>query len=239
MTTLGPLKGAPMFRFGLVMAMVMTTAAAAFAAALPCGGPRQVAASYVSSSGKQLEACFDRQTDTVTLRLADAEAITLPVAVSASGARYSDERRTFWEHHGVGRYYIGEALLFEGRPVEPSGYNRAVKSKVVLIARTTADGRAIAYPVTTQPEVTVLTVELPPGAATGWHKHQVPVYAYLLAGTLNVELENGKTFSYQAGDAVVEVVGVYHNGINRGSEPVRLVVVYTGVQGVPNTVKRP
>lgn len=238
MTTLDSLKGTVMLRLVLALVMVATTSAAVFAEALPCGGARQVAASYLASSGKRLEACFDRQTDTVTLRLADAETITLPVAVSASGARYSDERRTFWEHQGVGRYFVGETLLFEGRAVEPSGYSRAVKSQVVVTARNTADGRVIAYPVTTQPEVTVLTVELPPGVATGWHKHQVPVYAYLLAGTLSVELENGKTFSYQAGDAIIEVVGVYHNGTNRGSEPVRLVVVYTGVHGMPNTVKR-
>lgn len=37
-----------------------------------------------------------------------------------------------------------------------------------------------------------MTVDLDPGGETDWHSHQVPVHAYVLAGTLEVELEEGK-----------------------------------------------
>jgi hypothetical protein len=59
--------------------------------------------------------------------------------------------------------------------------------KVIPLKRTTfmTDGRKIAYPKTNSPEVTVVSVEMPPNTETGWHIHPVPVYAYVLAGELS------------------------------------------------------
>lgn len=102
----------------------------------------------------------------------------------------------------------------------------------------TADGKKIAYPVTTNPEVTAMLVEIAPKAETGWHKHDVPVYAYVLAGELEVALEGGKHVTYKSGDAIIEVVGTQHNGINKGKEAVRLVVFYTGIKDQPSVVRR-
>lgn len=101
----------------LIMALVFG-AVPLFAAELPCDpAAGQAAAVYQSPSGKRLAACFDLQQHRVTIRLPDSQVITLPVAVSGSGARYSDGIRTFWEHQGVGRYFEGDAALFEGTPV--------------------------------------------------------------------------------------------------------------------------
>ena len=102
---------------------------------------------------------------------------------------------------------------------------------------TTTDGRKVAYPKTEMPEVTAITVEIPVGGETGWHTHPVPVYAYVLAGELGVEMENGGNYSFKEGDAIVEVVNMAHNGRNTGKMPVKLVVFYTGVEGSPNTIK--
>jgi len=63
-----------------------------------------------------------------------------------------------------------------------------------------------------------MTVEISSGAETGWHLHTVPVYAYVLSGTLDVELADGKVLVFRKGDAVVEVQNLAHNGRNRGSE---------------------
>ncbi len=82
-----------------------------------------------------------------------------------------------------------------------------------------------------------MTVDLPPGAETGWHKHPVPVYAYVVSGTLSVDLDDGTRLTFREGDAVIEVVDTMHNGANRGTEPVRLVVVYCGAEGTPNVVR--
>ena len=81
-------------------------------------------------------------------------------------------------------------------------------------------------------------VELAPGAETGWHKHPIPVYAYVISGNLSVELEDGKCLSFAAGDAVIEVVNTLHNGKNSGTEPVELAVFYLGVKGTPIVIKQ-
>lgn len=102
---------------------------------------------------------------------------------------------------------------------------------------TTTTGQKVSYPKTDSPEVTAVLVEIPVGGETGWHLHPVPVYAYVLSGTLNVEMEKGERFSFKEGDALVEVVNEVHNGRNTGKTPVKLVVFYTGVEGSPITVK--
>lgn len=76
----------------------------------------QVAAVYQSADGRRLQACFDLKQQQVTVRLPDGVLLQLPVAVSGSGARYSDGTRTFLEHQGNGRYFEGDTLLFEGTP---------------------------------------------------------------------------------------------------------------------------
>jgi quercetin dioxygenase-like cupin family protein len=102
---------------------------------------------------------------------------------------------------------------------------------------TTTTGQKVSYPKTDSPEVTAVLVEIPVGGETGWHLHPIPVYAYVLSGSLSVEMEKGEHFSFKEGDALVEVVNEAHNGRNTGKAPVKLVVFYTGVEGSPITVK--
>jgi len=107
-----------------------------------------------------------------------------------------------------------------------------------LITSTTAsNGQPLNYLQTANPEVTALIVSVPPGGSTGWHQHPVPVYAYMLDGTLNVEIKGGKTYVFKKGDAILEVMNTLHNGYNSGLEHATLVVFYTGAVGVPNVVK--
>jgi membrane-bound inhibitor of C-type lysozyme len=72
---------------------------------------------YVSSEGKRLIARFDVKAGRVALKLPDGTGVTLPQAVSASGARYSSGAVTFWEHQGTATLYRGETTLFEGKEV--------------------------------------------------------------------------------------------------------------------------
>ena len=123
---------------------------------------------------------------------------------------------------------------------EPAGqYSTGVKARVVLKTTTTGSGEKIAYLKTGSPEVTAMTVDIPPGTETGWHVHRVPVYAWVVSGALTVELEGGSRNAYKEGDAIVEAVGVGHNGKNLGTVPVRLLVFYTGLEGEPNVERRP
>ncbi len=217
-----------MYRTIIAVILLLLSFLNCHAATLECVGTGKAAATYRADSGADLNACFDLERKTVTLGLADGSKVTLPVAISGSGARYSDGTRTFWEHKGVGRYFVDEKLLFEGGTATDSVYKSGVKTQLLLKTGRTADGSKIAYPVTDNPEVTVMLVEIPPNTETGWHKHLSPVYGYMLSGEIEVSLKDDRKFLYKTGDPVIEVVGVLHNGINRGGETAKLVVFYIG-----------
>ena len=129
-------------------------------------------------------------------------------------------------------------LLFIAQPALAADYNSGVASKVLAQTTLTGNGQKITYPLTDKAEVTAMTVDLAPGAETGWHKHPVPVYAYVVSGTLAVELEDGKHLSFVAGDAIIEVVNTMHNGRNSGTVPVKLAVFYLGAEGTPNVIRK-
>lgn len=116
-------------------------------------------------------------------------------------------------------------------------YKSGVAATVLTKSAVTDNGRTIAYPCTGRAEVTAMTVDIAVGAETGWHSHPIPVYAYVVSGSLSVELENGQVNTYRNGDAIIEVVNTLHNGRNPGPGPVRLAVFYTGIEGTPNVVQ--
>lgn len=118
-------------------------------------------------------------------------------------------------------------------PLWASEYAGPVKAEKLLVTTTAGNGQPHRYLVTDKPEVTAMTVEIAGGGETGWHQHRLPVYAYVLAGKLSVELADGRILNFKQGDAIVEVQNLAHNGRNSGSEPVKLIVFYTGEVGRP------
>ena len=104
---------------------------------------------------------------------------------------------------------------------------------------TTVLDQPLVYPKGHPAQVSSTIVELQPGQATGWHKHNVPLYVYILEGTLTVEYDAGVTKEYPEGTAFMEATKVFHNGINKGSSVVRVLCVFMGAEGLTNTVKRP
>jgi quercetin dioxygenase-like cupin family protein len=118
-------------------------------------------------------------------------------------------------------------------------YVGAVKADRILVTGTAGNGQPHRYLRTDNPEVTALTVVIPAGAETGWHLHSVPVYAYVLSGTLVVELADGTAMTFRQGEAIVEVQNLAHNGRNGGRDDVRLAVFYTGEKGRPNVTRVP
>ena len=95
-------------------------------------------------------------------------------------------------------------------------------------------GAPLAYPSGT-PNVTAATVAIPPGGETGWHRHEVPLFAHILEGELTVDYgERGKK-TYRAGDSLLEAVNWPHNGTNTGTVPMKLIAVYMGSTAAANT----
>lgn len=122
-------------------------------------------------------------------------------------------------------------------PGPAADYATGVKSRIVLRTTVTANGEPIRYPVTDRAEVTAAEVEIAPGAETGAHLHDGPVYAWVVSGSLTVALPGGGAKTYGPGDPIIEVTGVPHNGRNAGTVPARLLVFYLGVQDRPVTRK--
>jgi len=116
-------------------------------------------------------------------------------------------------------------------------YTKGVAVKPLLTTSTTASGQPIVYPKTDKPEVRMLLVEIPPGGETGWHQHPMPAYAYLLSGSVTVQTATGKTYTFHAGEAFAETVGVLHNGKNTGTEPARILMTVTSQKGTATTEK--
>lgn len=110
-------------------------------------------------------------------------------------------------------------------------YDKGILIEPLLKSDTTVTGDGFHYPGTENDEVTVLKITFKPGQSTGWHKHDFPVFAYVMKGELTAEIENGKTFHYKKNDAFSEVVNTYHNGVNRGKKDLVLVVFYLGEKG--------
>jgi len=128
------------------------------------------------------------------------------------------------------------AALLLSTSVYAEEYKNVEVTKLIT-STTSASGQPLTYLDTQNPEVTALLVRFAPGNATGWHKHPVPVYAYVLEGVLNVELKDGKKYVFRKGEAILEVMNTLHNGYNSGNVPTTLVVFYTGAVGSPNVIK--
>ncbi len=85
--------------------------------------------------------------------------------------------------------------------------------------------------------VTAAIVTLAPGVSTGWHEHEVPLFAYVLEGELTVDYGEKGTRVYKAGDSLLEAMNWPHNGTNLGPVDVKLLAVYMGSDEKANTVK--
>ncbi|MEE9912371.1 MAG: cupin domain-containing protein [Deltaproteobacteria bacterium] len=116
-------------------------------------------------------------------------------------------------------------------------YDTGVKGEVILETETMTNGEPIDYLDADHPKVTVMMIEIAPGAQTGWHSHPIEVYAYVISGQITMSIEGGKTTTFNEGAAFVEVVKFRHNGVNNGKVPVKLVAFYLGAKGVPNVMK--
>jgi quercetin dioxygenase-like cupin family protein len=98
-------------------------------------------------------------------------------------------------------------------------------------------GQTFSYPAGAPAKVTAAIVTMLPGEQTGWHKHDVPMFGYILEGEITVDYGVVGTRVYRTGDALVEAIDTAHNGRNTGDGNARILAVFMGAAGgVPNTV---
>ena len=112
-----------------------------------------------------------------------------------------------------------------------SQYNKEIIIEPILKTETTSTGQGFIYPQLQDDEITILKITIPSGKSTGWHKHEFPVFAYILKGNLTVELENNNIMQFSKNSSFSEVVNTFHTGINKGKKDVVLIAFYIGEKG--------
>jgi quercetin dioxygenase-like cupin family protein len=88
------------------------------------------------------------------------------------------------------------------------------------------------------PEITILRINIPPGALLPMHKHPVINAGVMISGELTVFTEDKKTLHLKAGDTIIEVVNKWHYGKNEGNKTAEIVVFYAGTPNMPITLKK-
>ena len=137
---------------------------------------------------------------------------------------------------GPRRYFVPVAFLLLGLAscIAPAR-DAAPTAEVLLSSGETTIGQEISYPTGTA-TITASIVTLPPGAETGWHRHDVPLFAYVLEGEITVDYGSDGRQTYTAGDAFLEAYRTDHNGVNTGPTTAKVLAVFAGAEGVRNTV---
>lgn len=109
----------------------------------------------------------------------------------------------------------------------------AAESRTISQSAQSWDGTKLHYPAG-EAQLSVVRLTIKPGESTEFHCHPVPSAGYVLSGTLEVELENGKTKRFSTGEVITEVVTTLHHGRNLSAEaPVELIVFYAGATNMP------
>lgn len=111
-----------------------------------------------------------------------------------------------------------------------------MRATTVLQTTATAIGQPLQFP-QSRSQFTGVIIELAPGGEVGRHMHPVPNFVYVLEGAITIEAEGHPARTYTAGDVFVESVNTWHNGLNRGSVPVKILVVFAGEEGKSVTVR--
>lgn len=107
----------------------------------------------------------------------------------------------------------------------------ATSSVLLLKTTTTGDGVPLVYPTGT-PQITSRITTFPPGSETVMHRHNQPLYGYLLEGELTIYPEGQEPRRFKAGDAFMETAA-WHVGRNEGTVPARLLATYVGAVDLP------
>jgi len=134
-------------------------------------------------------------------------------------------------HHSSGNSAHAQQPATDGQAL-PKGF----KTTPVLKSVQTASNMKIEYSKTGQAELVAVIGELEPGGRTARHQHPVPVFVYVLGGTFTVQADGGQPREYAAGKAFIEDVNHWHQAFNKGTAPVKILVVFMGEEGKPTTI---
>lgn len=82
-------------------------------------------------------------------------------------------------------------------------------------------------------EIVQVLTEIPSGVASGWHMHPGEEVGYILAGTVEMEIEGQPTLTLRAGDPFLMPPRTPHNATDVGSETGQMLSTYIVEVGPP------
>src|SRR3954467_3509181 len=75
-------------------------------------------------------------------------------------------------------------------------------------------------------EIVQVLTEIPAGVESGWHMHPGEEVGYILAGTVQMEIEGKPTLTLHAGDPFLIPPRTPHNALDLGPETGRMLSTY-------------
>jgi quercetin dioxygenase-like cupin family protein len=86
-------------------------------------------------------------------------------------------------------------------------------------------------------EAVLVRVDLPAGAREGRHTHSGLLLIHVEEGTLTLDYEGKPTMDYKPGDSVAVEAGKIHEGINKGTTPVKAIATFVIPTGATLTTQ--
>ncbi len=84
-------------------------------------------------------------------------------------------------------------------------------------------------------EAVLVVVTLAAGSREGRHTHPGTLLVYVQEGELTLDHESRETVTYTAGESLFVEAGKVHEGMNRGTTPVRTIATLVVEKGKPLT----
>jgi quercetin dioxygenase-like cupin family protein len=136
----------------------------------------------------------------------------------------------------AGLFSEGSAAL-KGAEAQPAGHNAQVHTGngESATVQTLMHEPLAEMP---NPEVTVITLTVAPGATSPAHRHTGPVFAYLLEGEIENQVDPNPPQKYQAGDFFYEPPMHVHRSLRNlsGTKAAKLLIFEVGEKGRPFTI---
>lgn len=117
-------------------------------------------------------------------------------------------------------------------------YNNKLVVEELLQSEVNGMGQKIRYPEVKDAKVTMTKITFPPGETTGWHKHDIPVFSYIIKGTLTVETGDGKMMQYKENTCFSESYNIYHKGTNKENTDLVVIAIYLGGDARELSIKK-
>ena len=86
-------------------------------------------------------------------------------------------------------------------------------------------------------EAVLVAVEIPAGGREGRHTHPGLAMIHVEEGTLTLDYEGKPTVGYKAGDSFFVEAGKVHEGMNKGTTPVKAIATFVIEKGKPITTQ--